>query len=112
VSCGRYITHCYGAEGGACLDCGHDPNAGRPEPLDLVENKLAEIRRQLASLRAQEEVLCAIRTDCERKSILAASGTSGSAQDRNGLDPKGAGPTAEGGDAQPSSPEPHGLQHD
>ena len=31
---------------------------------------------------------------------LTASGTSGSAQDRNGLDPKGAGPTAEGGDAQ------------
>jgi hypothetical protein len=28
-----------------------------------------------------------------------ASGTSGSAQDRNGLDPKGAGPTAESGDA-------------
>jgi hypothetical protein len=31
-----------------------------------------------------------------------ASGTSGSAQDRNGLDPKGAGPTAEGGDASPA----------
>ena len=32
--------------------------------------------------------------------IAAASGTGGSAQDRNGLDPKGAGPTREAGDAQ------------
>jgi hypothetical protein len=31
---------------------------------------------------------------------LTASGTSGSAQDAQRLDPKGAGPTAEGGDAQ------------
>jgi hypothetical protein len=38
---------------------------------------------------------------------IAASGTSGSAQDAQRLDPKGAGPTAEGGDAQtppPSTP--------
>lgn len=34
----------------------------------------------------------------------AASGTSGSAQDSQGLDPKGAGPTAEGGDARKEQP--------
>jgi hypothetical protein len=42
-----------------------------------------------------------IRFRADGKPDCPASGTSGSAQDRNGLDPKGAGPTAEGGDAQP-----------
>jgi hypothetical protein len=48
---------------------------------------IATLRRELEDLRAQ-----------------IASGTSGSAQDPEGLDPKGAGPTGEAGDAQGTSP--------
>jgi hypothetical protein len=48
---------------------------------------IAELRREIEGLKAR-----------------IASGTSGSAQDPQGLDPKGAGPTGEAGDAQGTSP--------
>jgi hypothetical protein len=50
----------------------------------------------------------AFRRYCEQNALTfignAASGTSGSAQDAQRLDPKGAGPTAEGGDAPKVQP--------